>query len=237
MILSTQPRVAVITPYYNESREIILNCNRSVINQSYPCTHVLIADGLPQSHVADMNAHHVILPLNHSDIGSTPRLIGCYHAIGLGFDAVAFLDADNWIAPNHIELLIQAHIESEASFLSSGRWLCHIDGSPMAICPFTDPDKFIDTNCMLFMRKAFPLLHHWVLMPKYGHLIGDRIMLHHVRLSGITRKHVDIPTVFYRCCKAGIYRYLEQEIPDGIGKVPDYNSSFRLWIADGNEPL
>ena len=33
---------------------------------------------------------------DHGDIGSTPRLIGSYHAIGLGVDAVAFLDADNW---------------------------------------------------------------------------------------------------------------------------------------------
>ena len=60
----------------------------------------------------------------------------------------------------------------------------------MGPCPLTDPERFIDTNAMLFGRSAFPLLHHWVLMPHYGHLIGDRIMLHHLKQSGIKRRHL-----------------------------------------------
>ena len=31
--------------------------------------------------------------------------------------------------------------------------------------PLTDPDRFIDTNAMLFGRGSFHLLHQWVLMP------------------------------------------------------------------------
>jgi hypothetical protein len=230
-------RVAVITPYCGESYELIEQCNQSVTSQTYPCTHVLIADGNPLDQIINLSAQHIILPMRHSDIGSTPRLIGAYHAIGLGYDAIAFLDADNWMASTHIEILINAHHETGAAFLSSGRWLCHLDGSPMVICPFTDPNKFVDTNCMLFMRQAFPLLHHWVLMPAYGHLIGDRIMLHHIRKSGVPRRHINVPSIFYRCNKAGIYRHLRLDIPSGVADKPDYESSFRRWIADGNDPL
>lgn len=237
MLQTSSLRVAIITPYYDEDYELILKCNQSVLSQSYPTTHVLVADGQPHPDVAGFDAHHVVLPLSHSDIGSTPRLIGAYHAIGLGYDAVAFLDADNWVASNHIEMLIDAYRTSGAAFLSSGRWLCHLDGTPMAICPFTDPAKFIDTNCMFFTRDAFKLLHYWVLMPVYGHLIGDRIMLYYVRKSGLKMEHVNVPSVYYRCSKEGVYHYLGREIPEGVEPRPDYESSFQRWLADGNEPL
>jgi glycosyltransferase involved in cell wall biosynthesis len=230
-------RVAIITPYYDEELEQIQKCNQSVLSQSYQATHVLVADGRPHPNVSALDAQHVILPLGHSDIGSTPRLIGAYHAIGLGYDAIGFLDADNWLASNHVEMLVEAHYDSRAAFLSSGRWLCHLDGTPMAVCPYTDPAKFIDTNCMFFTRDAFKLLHHWVLMPEYGHLIGDRIILYHVRKSGLKMVHVNAPSVYYRCSKEGVYRNLGRDIPDGISPRPDYESSFRRWIADGNEPL
>ena len=84
----------------------------------------------------------------------------------------------------------------------------------MGRCPLSDPDHFIDTNAMLFGRAAFPLLHQWVLMPDYGHLIGDRIMLDTVKRSEIRRSHVDSTEVFYRCNKAGLYRQMGEAIPE-----------------------
>jgi hypothetical protein len=125
----------------------------------------------------------------------------------------------------------------KAAFASSGQTLCRLDGTPMAPCPLTDPDRFVDTNCMLFSREAFPLLHHWVLTPAYGHLIEDRIMLHHVRQSGLPRAHVQTPTLDYRCGKEGVYRRLGEPIPPGVKPRPDYDSSLRRWLADGNPAL
>jgi hypothetical protein len=198
---------------------------------------VLVADGQPQAAVDDWQVHHVVLPKAHGDIGSTPRLIGSYHAIGLGVEAVAFLDADNWLRPDHISGLMRARAETGASFLSSGRMLCRLDGSVMGRCPLIDPEHFIDTNCMFFAKDAFSLLHHWVLMPGYGHLIGDRIMLHHVMKSGLKCQHVDELSVFYRCGKPGLYRQMGEDPPAGIPARPDYEDSFQRWIADGNLPL
>lgn len=231
------PLVAVITPYFDESPDLLWQCHRSVLAQDYPCLHVLVADGQPQAAVDDWQAHHVVLPKAHGDIGSTPRLIGSYHAIGLGVEAVAFLDADNWLRPDHISGLMRARAETGASFLSSGRMLCRLDGSVMGRCPLIDPEHFIDTNCMFFAKDAFSLLHHWVLMPGYGHLIGDRIMLHHVKNSGLKCQHVDELSVFYRCGKPGLYRQMGEDPPAGIPARPDYEDSFQRWIADGNPPL
>lgn len=231
------PRVAVITPYYKESVTQLEQCHRSVLSQSEPCMHVLVADGHARRRINKWQAEHIRLPQSHGDIGSTPRLIGCYHAIGLGVDAVAFLDADNWYRPDHISNLLEAIDQQNADFASSGRTLCRLDGSVMGDCPLTDPESFIDTNSMLFSKTAFHLLHQWVLMPSYGHLIGDRIMLHHVRSSGLKHEHVNKNSVFYRCSKAGLYKRFNEKIPPGVLPQPDYSASFKKWKEDGNKPL
>ena len=231
------PRVAVITPYYTESLALLEQCHQSVRAQSEPCLHVLVADGHPRPRINHWDAEHVRLPRSHGDIGSTPRLIGCYHAIGLGVEAVAFLDADNWYGPDHIAHLLEVMDAQQADFVSSSRTLCRLDGSVMGPCPLTDPERFIDTNAMLFGRGAFPLLHQWVLMPDYGHLIGDRVMLHHIKQAGVKRQHIDQASVFYRCAKEGLYRQMGEAIPEGVQPRPDYEASFDRWEAEGLPPL
>ncbi|MDO6351161.1 glycosyltransferase family 2 protein [Synechococcus sp. YX-04-1] len=231
------PRVAVITPYYKEPLAQLRQCHDSVLAQSEPCMHVLVADGHPRRRINHWRAEHVRLPSSHGDIGSTPRLVGSYHAIGLGVDAVAFLDADNWYGPDHVSSMLKAMDQHQADFISSSRTLCRLDGTVMGPCPLTNPDRFIDTNAMLFGRGAFPLLHQWVLMPPYGHLIGDRIMLHHLKSAGLKRQHLNQGSVFYRCAKEGLYRQLNESIPEGVQPRPDYETSFRQWQADGQPPL
>lgn len=230
-------KVAVITPYYKESIDYLRECHESVINQTYECTHVMVADGFPNNKIDTWDVDHIILPKAHGDIGSTPRLIGCYHAIGLGFDAVAFLDADNCYREDHIESLVNLHRETGATFLSSSRMLCRLDGSIMARCHLTNPDKFIDTNCVVVTYGGFELLAKWVLMPNYGHLIGDRIFLYYAKQMQLEMAHSDKPTVFYRCSKDGIYRNLNEPIPKGVMPRPDYEASFRKWEEDGNPSL
>jgi glycosyltransferase involved in cell wall biosynthesis len=229
--------VAVITPYHRESLELLLQCHRSVLAQDEPCLHVMVADGEPQQELAAWAVEHIQLPRSHGDIGSTPRLIGAYHAIGLGVEAVAFLDADNWYQPNHIADLLRCREQQQASFVSSSRLLCRLDGSAMGSCPITNPDRFIDTNCMMFGKEAFYLLDQWVLMPPYAHLIGDRIMLQHVVRSGVRRAHLDQPSVCYRCGKEGLYRLMAEPIPAGVQPRPNYDAAMRQWEKEGNPAL
>lgn len=230
-------KIAVVTPYYNESIDILRNCHESVIRQSHECLHILVADGKPLHEINHWHAAHVQLPACHNDIGSTPRLIGAFHAIGLKYDAVAFLDADNWYGLDYIKNISRVLHADGPGFLSSGRMLCRIDGSEMRPCPFTNPETFIDTNCMIFTKKSFHLLHHWVLMPDYGHLIGDRIMLYHIKNSGVKHSHVPESIVYYRCKRDGIYRHFGEPIPPGALPKPNYADSFRRWSADGHPPL
>lgn len=229
-------RVAVITPYFKESLHVLQQCHDSVCGQSSECLHVMVADGFPRPEVDSWKVDHIVLPRTHGDVGSTPRLIGCYHAIGLGYDAVAFLDSDNWYRHDHLTKLV-ALIKSGAAFAASNRVICSLDGTVMARCPITDPERFVDTSCMLFSRPAFHLLHNLALMPDYGHVISDRILLHHVKQSGVQRAFESQPTVFYRAGKAGLYRRLGVPIPEGVEPQPDYDSIFESWELDGNAPL
>jgi len=164
-------------------------------------------------------------------------LIGSYHAIGLGVDAVTFLDADNWYRPDHVAKALQVQRAAGADFVSSGRMLCRLDGSMFGPCRSTDPDRFIDTNCMMLMRGAFPVLANWVLMPSYAHVIGDRVMLHYIRQSGAKRAHSPESTVFYRCGKDGPYRIRGETVPPGVVPPPDYGTAAARWIADGHPAL
>ena len=231
------PRIAVVTPYHKESIDMLTRCHQSVRNQTIHCLHILVADGYPNKTVKNWDIDHIQLPCSHNDIGSTPRLIGAYHAIGLGVEAITFLDADNWLREDHIEQMKKTMDEEKADFVSSTRTLCRLDGSEMGPCPLTDPDHFIDTNCMMLGKTAFPVLHQWSLMPSYGHLIGDRIMLHYIKQAGIKRIHINTPSVFYRCGKAGLYHQMKEAVPEGVSPKPDYERCFRQWIADGNPPL
>lgn len=226
-----------MTPYLDESIDVLTQCKASVANQTYPALHIMVADGLSREEVDGWEVDHITLPKPHKDFGSTARLIGCCHAIGLGFDAIAFLDADNWYDPTHLETLVELFHRTGAGFLASSRQICRLDGSVMATCPITNIDRFVDTNCMMFTKAAFPVLSKWVLMPEYGHVIGDRIMLHFVRDAGIKRAFTGKPTVFFRATTEGRYRWLGQPVPEGARPSPDYTTAFRRWVADGNRPL
>jgi hypothetical protein len=115
--------------------------------------------------------------------------------------------------------------------------LYSLDGQAMGKCPITTPDGFIDTNCMMFWKESFHLLHHWVLMPRYGHLIGDRIMMHHIRKSGVSLAFSEEATVCYSCNKLGMYELMKVKPPAGVCARPDYEQAFQRWIADGHPPL
>jgi hypothetical protein len=97
-------RVAVVTPYYNETDQQLERCIESVVDQSYrDVTHVMVADGLPREwQPTGRQFEHIMLPHSHADAGATPRSIGALSAFSREFDAVAFLYSDNWYEPNHI---------------------------------------------------------------------------------------------------------------------------------------
>ena len=150
-------KIAVVTPYYNEDNDILEHCHSSVMNQSYPCTHILVADGNPKPQFDEQpNTMHVILPQANADLGNTPRGIGGILADAYGFDAVAYLDADNWYDSVHIQGLIEAHeANSRISLISCKRRFYDVQGRQLHTTePDEDANQHVDTSCWLVFRPA-----------------------------------------------------------------------------------
>jgi glycosyltransferase involved in cell wall biosynthesis len=215
----TSVKVAVITPYYRANRDWLAQCHESVRAQTHPSTHILVADGTPESYVDGWEAQHIVLMKNHGDFGDTPRAVGTVSAIGQGFDAIAYLDADNWYAPEHIESLVKLHDKTGAAVCTASRNFHRLDGTLMGLCPFSDGETFVDTSCLFLTRKAFRVAWRWALIPPDLHALDDRVMWHFVLSAKLARAHTGRPTMAYRTAFAGDYRAFGEEPPPGADKT------------------
>src|SRR5688572_2575090 len=101
-------RIAVITPSYRTPSSWLEMCFRSVQGQTVACSHFVVNDGDDAEAFANVReAHMVQIPGPHGDTGNAARAVGPICAIAGGFDAIAYLDADNWYEPHHIESLVE----------------------------------------------------------------------------------------------------------------------------------
>jgi glycosyltransferase involved in cell wall biosynthesis len=208
-------KIAVVTPCYKENDDILRQCHLSVLRQSYPCTHILVADGHPKSLFDEQpKTMHVILPQANGDMGNTPRAIGGILADASGFDAVAYLDADNWYDPSHIEGLIAAHeANNQISLVSCKRRFYDLEGCQLHITePDEDANRHVDTSCWIVFRPAFSLLRAW-LMPKVLGPICDRIFLQKVAHERFWRFATDNRTVAFSTQYAVHYQAARVPVP------------------------
>jgi hypothetical protein len=208
-------KIAIITPYYDEEDDILNKCHSSVMHQSYPCTHILVADGHPRPQFREEpKTMHVILPQTIPDMGNTPRAIGGILADAYGFDAVAYLDADNWYDSAHIESLIEAHeANDQVSLVTCKRRFFDLEGHELHITEVDeDANQHVDTSCWIIFRPAFSLLRAWI-MPKVLAPVSDRIFLQKTAHERFRRFATDHRTVAFRTKFAGHYKAAGAPVP------------------------
>lgn len=219
--------IGVVTPYYKEPIETIRRCHESVRAQTFPnLTHILVSDGVPNDEVDQLpGVVHIRVP-NHADYGDTPRMIGAAHAVNRGYDGVAFLDADNWYEPDHIEELARLMYTAQAPVVTATRILWTEDGRSLGVCTECDGVDHVDTNCFLVMRGAFHLLGIWGFKDRSLSISGDRIFWQAVRDSGLRYAHCAKPTVNYTTTFAA--HYLRS------GETPPPGSKVSVRMPDGS---
>ena len=210
-------RVAVITPYYREPLEMLRQCHDSVREQTHPCTHFLIADGHARPEVDDWTCEHFKLSRAHADNGNTPRMFGGVSAKNLGYDAVAYLDADNWFRADHVAAMVALHRASGAAVCTSSRSIHRFDGSLLYVDKHeSNGREFCDTSCLFFTREAFRLLPLWGLMPRELAPACDRVMWASIRRRGLSCAHFAEPTVAFRTQYAVHYQNAGETPPAGV---------------------
>lgn len=230
-------RLAVITPYYKEPLEMLRRCADSVRAQTFPnIQHIFVSDGAPNDAIDSFeNSTHIRVP-NHADYGDTPRLMGALHAVNRGFDGVAFLDADNWYEPQHLELLLKEAITAGAPVATATRTLWTEEGRSLGVCTECDGENHVDTNCFLILHHAFKYLGGWGFKDRNLSISGDQVFWRSLLAAGVAHVHCKTPTVNYTTNFAAHWLRLG-ETPPSRSKVnvrlPDESTtqiSYSLWL-------
>ncbi|MEQ9444144.1 MAG: glycosyltransferase [Rhodospirillaceae bacterium] len=207
-------RIAVITPYHTESLEMLKRAHDSVAKQTYKCTHYMVADGHARSEIDSWDVRHIPLPIEHDNNGNTPRAIGSMDAIGDNFEAIAYLDADNWFDTDHIENLVDLHEESGADLVSSGRVIHAIDGTVLLPNGESgDGERHADTSAFIVFQSGFPVLPIWALMPDELGPNCDRIFYQAALRIGLKHAHSPKPTMHFTSRYGVHYRAAGLEVP------------------------
>jgi glycosyltransferase involved in cell wall biosynthesis len=225
-------RVAVITPYYRESNAVLRRAHESVVAQTYPATHFLVADGNSNPLVRDWAAEHIVLPRAHDDFGDTPRVLGAISALSQGYEAIAFLDADNWYYPNHIEAMVAAQRDTGLKVCVASRALHRIDGSFMY--QMREDDRLVDTSCYFLTGEAAWFIPIMAIKPKVLSEIGDRLFWKGLRDRGFGFVRVKTATVAYSSGWKRTYEVVGETPPPGADKEQVGDDTAR-WLAEAGE--
>lgn len=222
-------RIAVITPYYREGSEVLQRCHESVVSQRVDVDHFLVADGFPNLGVAHWRAKHVVLPVAHGDNGNTPRGIGGLLASAEGYEYIAYLDADNWYHPDHLQTLLALHGSTSADVCCSLRTFHQLNGEEMPVRELDEDEyRHVDTSCVFLHRSAFDCLSLWLQMPKQLSPLCDRVFM-----QGLIQKRCRFAfsgkrTVAFR----SQYRahYVAAGLPPPSGCKDDVATEPRRWL-------
>ncbi len=223
-------KIAVVTPYYKETDEVLTQCHQSVVDQIVRCDHYLVADGFPNPIVDTWDVKRIDLADAHADCGNTPRVLGSLSAFNSGYDAVAFLDADNWFRPDHIGRMAELHRRSGADVCVSNRSMWRPDGSYMFDDDKNDGRRHVDTSCLFMTRSIFSVLARWAAMPKQLGPVCDTVYWETIKEAGLSVAHDPTPTVCFRTTYESDFRRLGEPFPSGVKSVASTDAPFD-WIA------
>lgn len=226
-------KIAYITPYYKEGMEVLERCIKSVEAQNIKADHFFVSDGYPQEWLDGKVARHIRLGKCYGDYGNTPRGIGAQLAISEGYDAIGFLDADNWLDPSHTEECLATAIWNFGSltncdYVIARRRFIRPD---MTVLGSPEDSSFVDTNCFFLLRGAFSIVPTWNLMPKEFSNVCDRVFSKRIREENLNFAMNDNMTVNYLNLWAVSYTNVGEEPPPEA--KPNVNSGIgRRWYSE-----
>jgi len=224
-------RIALVTPYWQEPREVSERCIASVASQSVSCDHLLIADGAAQDWLDKAPVRHIRLDRNHGDYGNVARGIAALLAAGEGYGGIGFFDADNRIDPDHVALCLatardeRARGENPDVVIAQRRF--ELPGG--TIVAVAEEPGLIDTNCLFLLPGAFPVVARWALIPGPLASIGDRVFHAAMVSAGCRMASTGRASVTYLTRWAAHYAAHGGSVP-ADARALDFDAIAR-WVA------
>ncbi|WP_430912574.1 glycosyltransferase [Methylobacterium sp. sgz302541] len=225
-------QIALVTPYYKEDLAEIRQGHESVLAQDMPCRHIIVADGFAKPEIDAWDCEHIVLPNAHEDKGDFARGMGALHAVHAGAEFVAFLDADNWVEPNHMSSLICTALKNGTAITTCRRALRRLDGSMLdPLDNESDGLRFADTGTILFHKSVIDIIALWAMMPRNVGTIGDQIVWAAVQARGYPISHTSLPTLNYRTKFRSHYIARREIPPAGTTDIAHVESGAQAWNA------
>jgi len=190
-----------------------------------------VADGHPRELIDRSGARHVRLDRAHGDAGNTARGIGALLAVAEEFDAIAFLDADNWFDREHVAVCVATaeSTDEPPDFVVARRRLLRRDGSELPGSLEADERGLhVDTNCFFLLRPSFHAAARWAAMPKAVFEVGDRVFLKSLIENGLRANRCPLPTVNYLCTWRSPFVAAGEAPPEYAKPDPD-PAHFNAW--------
>lgn len=224
----------IVTPYFREPPELLRRCLASVRAQTVAADHIVVADGAPQDWIDEEGVRHIRLDRTYADFGDTPRAVGALLAVSAGSKGIGFLDADNWLEPDHIATCLEtAGRAPGADYVIARRALRRPDGSRLPVDD--EPSEVhVDTNCFFLLPGSFHLAPHFGLIPRELAVVCDRVFYDTLRRRGMRSAENEATTVNYHCLWSAIYESIGETPPPGAKPNPPWDE-INAWVA-GRSP-
>ena len=227
-------KIAIITPYYQESRETIERCLASVRQQTIKSDHFLISDGHPQAFLDNIGVRHIKLDVSHGDSGNTPRGIGAQLAISEAYDGVAFLDVDNWYDSDHVQVCIESAKSLTGNYIDCD----YVIARRRLISPDFKCTKVIsegdniDSSVYYFCPGSYFMAPYWNLMPKEVAFMGDYFFNAHLSLQkNLVFARSDKVTVNYVSRYVSTYKMWGLPVPEDAKLSPDFERIVDWYLS------
>ena len=187
-------KIAIITPVFQGPLCGLEKCLASVLAQTTPATHFLVVSGDVRLQTADLSNVELIQVPHIYDMAdiSAARSVGSVWAIAHGFDAIAYLDPDFWIEPNHLQLFIELQRKTGAAVCSCAGKHFGFDGMPSDEHAGSKDDRLIDVNALFLTREA--VVATLRLDPPLARL-NRKALLQAIGQAGLIWAHQPIPTI------------------------------------------
>ena len=209
--MADSPLVSICIPAYN-AEAYVRDCLESALNQTYPNIEIIcVNDGSTDNTLSILNEYKHCIQVIHGQNQGAPaaRNLALSHTKG---QFIQFLDADNLMHPQKIELQLPALIKNEADMVFCNKEILYDDGhlqqrppapategiDPLVYClRHNVPGKraAIDTEVPLHRKSTIEKIHGFRLGVMRGQ---DKDLTYRLAAAGARFKYLDRVLMTYR---------------------------------------